>query len=114
MSDLRIFFLIVSFSFVLTSAVVHSSTPFEVALSKFEVYDSILESIEQRILQQLMKIKNDLLNIQAENSTSFECVGLYGDLIPLNQLRTSFHMRIVEYQNRKAGYLTLNSNVSFH
>lgn len=117
MSDRRVLLFIFSLSFALTSAEMFSSAPFELILSKFEVYDSFLESIEERIRQHLTKIQIELYDIKAENTTSFECVELYGDLTPIHQLSSSFNIRVDEYQNRKeiiAGYLKLNSNVSFH
>ncbi|KAL5284556.1 hypothetical protein ACFFRR_006691 [Megaselia abdita] len=111
MSARRSFFLL-----IVKFCLVHAFTDFQndpsiQILSKFEVYDTLLESVGRNIDTQLIKIQNALYDIKAENSTSFECVGLYGDLFPINQLNLSFRRSHDEYQHQKdivTDFLTQN------
>lgn len=114
---LRVLFCMISFSICSSIADTCSPAPLvELISNKFEIYDSILESVSRSIYQQSRKIQNELYDIKAENSTAFECVGLYGDLFPINQLNSSFQSRLDEFTNRKeivTDFLKVNSNVSF-
>lgn len=115
MNKSRVLLLIVLLASITTLAQINKSVSMELLLSKFEVHDSILVSAEQIINEKLNAIQNELYAIKATNSSAFECVESYGDLIPIEQLRSSFHKCTDEYLDRKEiiiGYF--NSNVSFH
>lgn len=112
----RLFLCIIAFSLVFAIPAVGTKLALKLILNKFEIYDSLMASVGQSINHQLTNLQNQFYDIKAENSTAFECVGLHGDLFPINQLNTSFHKRLDEYQNRKeilTDILKFNSNVSF-
>lgn len=114
MSCLRALLLIASFIFISISAIIDIPLSLKLIVSKFEVYDLILESVDQTIDQQLIQIQKDLYDIKATNSTSFECVELYGDLVPIKQLPSSFQKITDGYRHHKENILSYsNYNVRF-
>lgn len=74
----------------------------------FETYSSIFQTLNKTIENEIMKTQNYLYDIKSQNSTSFECVELYGDVTPMKQLRISFEALVAKYSDEKNNYLTVN------